>query len=347
MNKNLKFLSLLFAILTIVSDENLYAQNDTNSGDHEFTMFLIRSGGNIDWESPSTLYETVLKTSLKAVLNSKKDMHIFGHAVMVMTSPLLGSDTIWLGVNSDSKTRQEVDLVLKEKMGLGALGVSFPAKLEGRDRILTDIRNNNLYTEVKFVKFLLSDESAKQIIEFHDYYHKSYKDSYEAPSYYYGVQFWPLYEGEGAACSSICLASLESGGIFMSDELQNEWMVKLKIPINLVGGRFRNNEKIKVSKVKKTKSWYEGDGVPNEDYIDFELYDVNYMLDWVNREINDENRFVYMLRDDLHIDGLQFDFRDVKPHLPLEDIIRERKDPSPFVTNHLENLVTLPQQVTD
>lgn len=260
-----------------------------------------------------------------------------GHASFMLKSPLVGDENLWMGITSNT-TRDMVNLLFKEKIGLGVLGVAFYSKLETKENIIESLTMNSEHTDVSYISFLISEESAGQILEFIDYFQDNYEQAFPPPSNYYGGIFWPLYKGEGAGCSALCLAALESGGVMVEDSIKNQWLIKKNLPTDLVGGRFNENKKVPLRKIKKRKEWHMGEGIRNVDYIEFEIYDPNYMLDWVNTYSTAATSDEYELENGLQLKGVQFDFRNVKPHEKLDDIIQERPDSSPFVEQFKESV---------
>lgn len=333
-----KRLKSIVTLLLIAFSFNLQAEKIDTVENHEFTLFLMRSAKPISWSSPAALSSSVIKSNIKQLFNSKKSLHVYGHAVYNFTSDVLEQDTIWMGITSGASFVEELKAVFQEKIGLGTLGIRFPSIVEGKKEIIPDVSLNARYTEARFIKFLLSKESASQIAEFLDYMYSSYEDQYWSPISYYSVAFWPLYDGEGSACTSICFACLESGGIDIGDQLRREWCMEEKIPMDVIGGRYNDNKKVGIFKLLSSKSWYQGEGVENEDYIPLQLYEVNYIMDWVNEQLDESDVHYYSLSDDVQIKGLLMDFRHVKPQQSLSEIMKPRNNPSSFIRYHFEHL---------
>ncbi|MCO5261042.1 MAG: hypothetical protein M9916_12960, partial [Crocinitomicaceae bacterium] len=308
----------------------------------EFTIFLTRSTYPLNWNNPSTLYKTIKKSFFRTTFH-KKGKRFMGHASFNLKSSIINNDTLWMGI-APNVLKDISKILFKEKIGLGIIGIPFQSKIENREDIVNSLTFNDRHTETSFIKFLISKESAVQIVEFINCFKENFKEIYPSPSSFYGGAFWPLYKGEGAGCTALCLASLESGGIIPEDSIKNEWQIKVKLPMDLIGGRFNNSIKVPFKKIKKTKQWYNDNGQKNIDYIDFEIYDPNYMMNWVNKQMGSSTVHTYKLSDKVTIKGLTFDYRNSKPKASLEEIMIDRPEPCPFVKQYMEDLEILKQK---
>lgn len=329
MNYIKTLLILPFLFKTIQSS----AQEDET---YQFTVFLIQSAQPLDWESPSSLYKTVRKSTIKKMSGIGKSRHVYGHSTFNLTSNRTGADTLWLGITSNASAKQELQYIFIKKIGLSVLGVAFPSKLEGRERMVEDLSLNQKHGITYFITYLISKESADQIQEFIKTFHENYKDVYPAPADTYGVGLWPLYNGEGASCLSLVLAAMETGGIVLDDSLINKLNIRVKIPIELVGGVFNEKNKVGIRKVTKTKLWFQGDGLKNFDYVDFDFYEPNNMIEWIQEQLNDSTAHTYRLPNGVELQGLQFDYRHMKPDRPLKEMMQDRPNPSLFYIKYAE-----------
>lgn len=312
------------------------AQDTKESDKHELIIFLTRSPHPLDWESPSSLFKTVKKSWFKTV-SGKKGKRFLGHASFVLKSSLVENDSLWLGI-APSVYKEMKDLMFKEKIGLGLLGIAFDSEREDKKGIIENLSFNYKHAEVNFISILLSKESASQIIEFINYFNAHQENYLFPPSSFYGGVFWPLYEGEGAGCTALCLGAIESGGIYIDEEIKDQWLIQKKIPMDLVGGRFNQNKKIRLRDIKRRKHWYTGPGKPNKDYLDFEIYDPNYMMDWVNDIISEGDYSTYFLTPKIELKGVQLDYRDIKPVYRFKEKLQVRPNPNIF-TEHYNEMI--------
>lgn len=334
--KNMIKLFLFFSFL--LTAEFVFAQGEGDDYQHEYTIFFTRPAYPLNWESPSTLYNTVKKSYLLSKFH-KKGKRFLGHAAFNLKTDLLGDqgDTLWMGIKPETQ-KDMARLLFKEKIGLGVIGVPFHSEIEGKKEILYDLTFNNRYTEVNFITFIISRESAQQIIAFTENFLGNYKDGMASASNYYGGVFWPLYNGEGAGCSALCVAGLESGGIVMEDMIKDQWKAQVRLPMDLIGGEYNDGHEVPTNDIRKRKEWHDGEGQANIDYIDFEIYDPNYMMDWVNEQISSGKHELqtYQLTDKVQIKGIILDYSHIKPEKPLEELMHDREEPSVLVQPHLE-----------
>lgn len=325
---------LLFIFLGFPS----FAQEAKDEDVHELIIFLTRSPRPLDWESPSTLFKSVKKSWFNTMI-SKKGKRFLGHASFVLNSNLVEGDSLWLGI-APRVYKDMSHLMFKEKMGLGLLGIPFQSEREDKENIINNLSFNYKHTEVNFISILISKESAAQILEFVDYFHKQQEDTAYSPSSFYGGIYWPLYEGEGAGCTALCLGALEAGGIIIDEDIKEQWFIRRKIPMDLVGGRFNQDKKVQLRDIKRRKHWYIGDGEANKDYLEFEIYDPNLMMDWANDLINDSDYLTYMLTPEIELKGVQLDYSHLKPISTFEDRLQARPNPNIF-TDYYNRMIKL------
>lgn len=313
-----------------------FAQEAEEEEVHELIIFLTRSPRTLDWESPSSIFKSVKKSWFNTLM-SKKGKRFLGHASFVLHSNLVEGDSLWLGI-APSVYKDMSHLMFKEKMGLGLLGIPFQSEKEDKENIIENLSFNYKHTEVNFISILLSKESVAQIVEFIDYFHTQEEDTHYAPSSFYGGVFWPLYKGEGAGCTALCLGALESGGVYIEEAIKEQWLIKRKIPMDLVGGRFNQDKKIRLKDIKRRKHWYTGQGKANKDYLDFEIYDPNLMMDWVNDLISKSPHETYMLTPEIALKGIQLDYSHIKPLSAFQEKLQARPNPNIF-TEHYNQMI--------
>lgn len=217
------------------------------------------------------------------------------------------------------------------KAGLSVFFRPFKGKLEGRKRIEKDIKFNINKKKVAFITYNINENSVKEILKFLTEFQKK-TNGIEAPCDFYCPVYWPLFEGEGSSCSSLCMAVLEAAGIYM--EGREQWIEKMKVPVELIGGDLNYGKKIALRKIKRSKSWYNGNGKSDTDYVKFEVYDPVLMKNWITRidgsnsgngrKVNNPPR-------------LNMDYTEVRP-LDLKSVMKKRPETSLFIRSFYEKL---------
>jgi len=194
--------------------------------------------------------------------------------------------------------------------------------------------------DIAFMKIKLNKLAAQRIIDFYAIYTTDFIQNY-SPSDFYGGAFWPRYENEGAGCSSFAMAILDL--IHVDDFEIDQWQKTIHIPMDLIGGELNHSKKIKVRDIKHTKSWYEGNGMENVDFVAFDICDPSTAYYWILEHRKPENYHkdaAFTADTESGIPGLFVDYSQVEPDL-LEPIIQKRPDKNLFVENHYANLAKL------
>ena len=278
MYKNLKiFLLALFYLLNI--DESFLSsqvQSDQNNKIHELIVHAIPSVVTIDWTSPASL----LYSAEECFLLSEKCDYAMGHMFIQLISPLL-EENLYAGMAVKSRKGLEIK-VLKDKIGLGILGVENEGFMENSKRLKKTTAIHIKKNRINALKIKINEKAAVRIIQFIKKFDSPDEFGYK-PSDNYGGVFWPLYENEGAGCSAFAMAILHLAG-FSIEEL-DKWKIEVKIPMNLVGGDLNNGNKVKFQEIKNAEIWYEGQGLPDKDFIDFSIYDPSLLYKWINMEL--------------------------------------------------------------
>ena len=307
---NPPFSNFIFLILLLLFPHMSVCQHidSCKTDDHELTIYVIRSVGPIDWESPSTLYKSYVNAYVSHVF--RKRMTLTGHLFVKLSTPLL-EQPLYAGMCTPSRKERRI-LVLKEKIGLGVLGASMKAKLEQKNDLISKIDYFSGKNEIAFITYHLNEQSARRIVDFYNVF-TSKSSLNSSPSDYYGGAFWPRYENEGAGCSAFGIAMLDAIGIL--DEESKSWVRNVNIPMNLVGGKFNEMQKVSGRKVKKTTCWHDGSGIEEVDYVPFSIYDPSLMYDWIMQQRALSNKFRipgYFPSEESVIPGLSADRRYVR-----------------------------------
>ncbi len=330
MKPNIKILKIFIFLFSfsLYHNKNIYAHSIADTtGFHEITIFIYPSAAPINWESPFTLYKSARKSISKIIF--RKKLRFLGHMAMSINSDLL-EEPLWIGIVSENY-KLMTEQVFIQKAGLGVLGIPFKGKLENKyileENIKYYLRHKRVVT---FVSYRVNEQSAKQMLEFISEFQTKIDDNF-TPCETYGGVFWPLYEGEGSGCSALCMATLDAGGILPAENEQ--WKVNINIPVELIGGKYYNRDKVPIKKVKKTKNWFQGDGIPNVDYAEFEIYEPALLMDWVLNNMNSESVFLRYY-DDFKLIGLHFDNRDKYPEESLKPL-KKRTNPNLLIKGSL------------
>lgn len=307
-----EFLSLsrflvLFLGIVFLANASVVAQNQAGINDepvHEVSIFVMPTMYPVSWTSPSELYKTMYLNYIKSF--ALKNSYLLGHLAVQVNSPLL-ADTILTGMAAQS-SKEKTDIFLKDKIGFGVLGVAMKGKLEKNTELKKKFEIYKRRHKLAFITFKVNANSIKRIQQFIEVFSKSV-DNLPASSNYYGGSFWPLYAGEGAGCSAFGLALLDAAKILPTSS--NDWLIRVNIPMSIIGGEFNNNRKIKFSEILKTKSWASSDLKLNVDYIPFQIYDPSKIYRWIkNERLNAKSDFVAIEKD--NVPGLYLDCRTMQ-----------------------------------
>ena len=263
----------------------------THGQEHELTLYIMPTLEPLDWTSPKSIYTSTFHCYLKNI--TTKDNYLLGHVAIKLKSSLL--DKPLLTTQTSSGMQEKLDLIFKQKIGLGILGAPITGRMEPSTELSRKLKVYSERNKLTFIRYNINEKAARRIIEFVEQY-TQVRDSSFATCNYYGGSFWPLNKNEGAGCSSFGIAVLQLAGI---EPIEPEkWIVEVKIPMKLIGGSLNNNKKIKINEIKKTNQWYEGRGVANVDYVNYKVYDPSLMFDWVLNKTRQPSSRYRVLSDD-------------------------------------------------
>jgi hypothetical protein len=325
-------ISLATIIVSGQSVSNEYLKIDTvlpdsiKKGNNELIIYVIPSRVKYDWTSPHTLYKTFIRNFNRNLLN--KDNYMLGHAFMELRSPHC-PEKIFAGMSSASRKEQK-DLLLKQHYGLAILGADIQGKLETGADLEHTLEKYSRKGQLAFMSFFINDTAADRLIEFFQTY-KAGIESNDSPGARYSGAFWPRYKGEGSGCSAFVVSFLDLAGL-MQDEF-DDWMLKIKIPMDLIGGPYNNYNDVRLRDIRKCKSWEGNTGSGNTVFVYLGIYDPSIMFDWIN-----ENWEKKMINDEMAITplqlnkakGIRIDGRGL-PAPQKDSIFTERKKPSIFI----------------
>ncbi|MEA5005460.1 MAG: hypothetical protein VB022_03510 [Rikenellaceae bacterium] len=325
--------TIIIAFMLYVSSD-LYGMTRQDSTDnHEFIIYVIPSTQYIDWQSPSTLYKSTTKSWIKSKFS--KCSYYIGHLFIELRSSLV-DEPILMSVRSTGD-KEKKRLLFKERVGIGIIGAALPGRIETKEELTVSIDHYlKKARRIAFIKYSINRDAAHRIIQYLEGFMTKDSTSYAACDAYGGA-FWPRYKGEGAGCSAFGMVALEVAGIKYDYE---DWLHRVNIPANLVGGEFNNNIKIKNRDIKRQKAWDDGHGIMNVDFFPFFIYDPSLIYNWIieqrDKYLNDSilsDRQFYpavIKKDRGDIPGLCIDARNVTAPV-YEPIFIKRTDYSVFI----------------
>jgi len=273
----------VFAVLLILLFSSLReAGAQDNSPVNELTLYVIPSYAPIDWSSPSNLYKSALKSYSEAFFQKKN--YPIGHLFLELKTPFC--DSVILTSITSVSGKEQRDLVLKDKVGLTILGTPVSGRMESSSELKEKIRRFSAKKKLAFIQFAINDQAAKRVLEYIRRFTTKNSEG-RSPSERYGGAFWPLFENEGAGCSSFGISALETTGFNID---RAEWYADLMIPMNLLGGPGNGGKKVHASDIRRTKSWYNGTGIVNEDFVPLRTYDPSMIFHWIVKQIKSPDK---------------------------------------------------------
>lgn len=335
MTKRIILTTLVFLSVTVFLGQTSMMETPIYRADNEdstvneqnaFTIYVIPSKVKYDWSSPRSLFKSYFKNIKRNLF--KKDSYLLGHAFVELRTPL-ASRRIFTGMRSASRKEQK-DMVLKQHYGLAILGADIKGKLETDAELERNVDKYSRKGQLAFMTFYLSDEATQRLIQYFDSYMNAI-DSNGSRGARYGGAFWPRYKGEGAGCSAFAVSFLDLTGI-LKEEF-DEWLVKINIPMELIGGPYNQDHDVRVGDIKKYQRW----GGPDEPdivaYEHFEIYDPTLMYEWIQDTWDEQNVSNTLPVTPVQLNqakGIRIDGRNQA--LPAEEsIFLERENPSIFI----------------
>lgn len=329
-----KMLLLAFAVF-VFSPRQAFPEspNENPYLFHELTLYVIPSTAPFDWSSPSALLQSYARGFVKKPFSSNK--YILGHLFVQLSSPLLPEPVFTGMVNLSHKDFRFH--ALKEKAGLGILGIAIDGRIEETEEIREKIQAYAKRNHIASVTYRLNEKSFTQVTTFLDYY--SSEDSRgHKPSRHYGGAFWPLYEYEGAGCTAFGMAMLSVAGIWEED--MSGWKVEVDIPTELIGGELNGGRTVKLTDILGTKQWHSGQGIENADYVPFRIFEPTLIYNWIVSQTsggNDAGTGIYRIVSATDMPRLFADFSDSEGIFNAP-VITSREDDNLFIRHfHFKN----------
>jgi len=328
-----RFLILFFSVIVFsIPASYSQTQNANNNQNSQITIFVIPSLSPIDWSNPSVLFKTAEKCFLKAIF--RKNYYIIGHTIARITSPLL-TEPYYIAMSGKIPT-EKPELLLIKKIGFGAMGATIKGHIETEKSIKKGIELYSKRNEVAFIKFNINEQSVRRILELANQYQTKSINGY-APCDLYNGATWPRYKDEGSGCSAFGMSLLDAGGVLPAES--KEWCINVKIPMNLIGGEFNGNKKIKIRAILQTKTWYEGTGIENVDYVNYKTYDPAMIFNWIIN-MRSQNNTDFRADEENGIKGVIADKQNIV-FAANEPLYLQRTDSDVFIKHYYQKLRNL------
>lgn len=318
----------MFIFLWFIGVSPASAQTDPKPAQtHEITFYAMPTLFPISWESPADLYNTMFSCYLKTIL--VPDNYLLGHLAVQISTPLLQKPLL-TGMASVNQ-KEKMDHLYIKKTGFAILGASLKGGLETDAELKETLKSYAKRHKLAFITYRINEQATKRILRFMERFSHSQNNN-PASCNYYGGFFWPRFQNEGAGCTAFGMALLDLVNLLDADT--DNWLQQVNIPMSIIGGEFNNNKKIKISTIRKTKSWYNGPGEINIDYIAYNVYDPSKMYHWILEQRN-ETITRYKSIEVTGVPGLYVDCSDV--HVSDDEpLFTKRSDFNVFINKHFE-----------
>jgi len=318
---------LTFAALLMFTWISNGQEKNSKEGDrHVLTIFVMNSLKPIDWESPSTLVKSTTRGYMAKLFHHRQ--YMLGHMIARLESPLVDGINYSAMVSASMKEKRV--LWMKEKIGLGILGVAMGGRLDSESDIKKDLKLFSRYGKLAYVKYHISEESARRIIEFMEGFNRS-ENGNLPPSSHYGGAFWPRYHQEGSGCSAYVMSIIDVAGL-TGGEHEN-WRIDVNIPMDLVGGEINQFRKVPRKKIIKRDSWAIPGDSSIQTHIPISLFDPSIVYDWI-KKVRISAEMGYGTEEENDIPGLVAIKSQVHPN-PDDSVFIMRPVPSLFVDHFL------------
>jgi len=324
-----KFYFLFIVILILPLDLYSQAQNETSNQKNEITIFVVPSLCPIDWSNPAILYKSTLNAYLKTI--TQKNYYAIGHTIARISSPLLPAPLFF--AMCGKVFTEKPKLVLINKIGFGSLGSTMQGHVESEKSIKKGLKLYSKRNKVAYIKFKVSEQSIRRVLEFVDKFQKKTINGFAASDIYNGAT-WPRYSNEGSGCSAFGMSVLDVANLLPAES--STWRIHVKVPMDLIGGEFNNNKKINLSKIHKAKSWYEGTGLVDVDYVDYNVFDPSVIFDWIKNK-KTQNDPDFQADEEDGISGLIVNRQNLV-YSADDSVFQQRKDSNLFVRQYYRRL---------
>lgn len=326
---------VLIAFLVMLLSKLVAVEPERKSEDiHEFTVYVMPTLHPLSWESPSALYKTMRSCYVKTI--GVKDNYLLGHVAVGFNTPLLPGPL--LIAQTSGELKEKLDLIFKDKVGYAIIGAALQGRIETHEELRHKLDVYAKRNKLAFIRYKVSELAAKRMLDFVAEYSAKMNEHY-APSDFYGGAFWPRYHQEGAGCSAFGMALLDLVNL-LPEEHVKDWELKVDIPMELIGGKFNKGNKVKNSALRRTNSWYNGDGLPNVDFVSYAVYEPSIMFDWIMDKRNKQDE-LYLSIEENGVPGLLYDATQIDFDIH-EPFFKERKDSNLFIDHYRKRIKIAP-----
>jgi len=317
----------LFVLLYCPS---LFSQtvNDKCNQNSEITIFVIPSVTRINWENPSILFKSTMDCYWAALF--QKNYYVIGHTIARISSPILPAP-VFVAMSGAVQT-EKIDLVIFKGLGMGSVGSTIKGHIEPEASIKRGLKLYASRNKVAFIKFKVTENSIRRVLEYVDGFGKNTNQHFASCQIYNGA-LWPRHKNEGSGCSAFGMALLDVVNILPKD---TDWFMNVKIPMQIIGGEFNNNKKVTISSIKKTKSWYNGNGIADVDYVNYKVFDPSLIFDWIIKK-RSQNDMDFQPSEENGLLGLVVDRQNMIIDAS-EPVFSQRNDSNLFVKHYYRKL---------
>jgi hypothetical protein len=327
-------LSLVFSIITVSAQQSqgeertsTLSVSDSNlSGLNRLTVYVVPAKKKYDWSSPHSLYKSYMINAWKNLFS--KTNYLLGHAFIEL-QPVADGERIFTGMRSASRNESK-DLVLNQHYGLSILGCGMQGRLEDEEELAEKLKKFSRNGRLAYMVFLISDAASDRLLA----YFREYKTGIDCAGpgeAKYGGAFWPRFKGEGAGCSAFAISFLDIAGL-MKDEF-DDWIVRIDIPMSLVGGPYNNYNEVRMRDIRKEYSWADTVNAAAGTYEHLEMYDPTLMFEWINAVVDNNGHHGELTVTPVKLaksNGVLIDSRN-QPLPEIDSIFIQRNKPSLFI----------------
>ncbi len=280
------------------------------------------------WTSPKDLLVSATHNLIRKI--GKPDVYLLGHLAVQLESPLVSKEDEYLGMCMVNP-KDGPDGVFKRHLGFGALGEPIFGKLEAREVIELRIQQYAKRNKLAVMRFKVHESGMRRVLRFLEYFRSKIEGTDYSPCDFYSGVMNPIYENEGAGCSSFGMTILQQADALPA--CSNRWKVNYNIPMNLVGGIFNNGYRVKVRDIFNSGGWFDSkQGKQNVDYINCDMYDPSMMYRWLKRlHKNSNSNYKLSVQGGVYMVEFDYSTCEVDASKPL---LKKRKKENFFVEQY-------------
>lgn len=283
-------------LILITSTNNIFANNTLK-------LYFFPSPYKYNWNSPQTLAKSVI---INTILPSKYEYKsTIGHAAVELKC----GETFYALTGMSMNNKKEDDqLILEDKIGLGILFYPMAGRLQTKEELRKDINDRIGSKDISWIEFQINDLACHRL--------KTYLTIYRNENIgdKYGLVFNPR-KKEGAGCSAFAVSFLQIAGL-LTDEYYLNWSRTIQTNKDLNGYNGSANE-VSIFKMAlgiKSTAWAKD----STNSIPLFFWEPNLMHQWVrqNYKLEMEHQTgIYQIETIGNSFGLKYDARFVIPDL--------------------------------